>query len=118
MVGFHALADPDVPLRPADGEIAEAMWVTRADLRAALAHGDWGGPRPPLLLPGRVSIARSMLESWAALRLSSPRQLRCATAGQAACWAARVDLDLREGWGWWRWCRPGSGSPARSGCRR
>jgi NAD+ diphosphatase len=66
MIGFHALADPTVPLRPADGEIAEAKWITRAELRAALAHGDWGA-RPPLLLPGRVSIARSMLESWAAL---------------------------------------------------
>ena len=62
------MADPDAPLRPADGEIAEAMWVTRADLRAALARGDWGAePAAPLLLPGRVSIARSMLESWAAL---------------------------------------------------
>jgi NAD+ diphosphatase len=66
MIGFHALADPSVPLRPADGEIAEAKWITRAELRAALAHGDWGA-RAPLLLPGRVSIARSMLESWAAL---------------------------------------------------
>lgn len=66
MIGFHAVADPTVPLLPADGEIAEAKWVTRADLRAALAHGDWGA-RAPLLLPGRVSIARSMLESWAAV---------------------------------------------------
>jgi len=66
MIGFHALADPTVPLRPADGEIAEAKWITRSELRAALAHGDWGA-RAPLLLPGRVSIARSMLESWAAL---------------------------------------------------
>ena len=39
------VADPDVPLRPADGEIAEARWVTRAELRAALAHGDWGARR-------------------------------------------------------------------------
>ncbi len=68
MIGFHALADPDVPLLPADGEIAEAMWVTRAELREALADGDWSGDRGArrLLLPGRVSIARSMLESWAA----------------------------------------------------
>ncbi|MCO1660746.1 NAD(+) diphosphatase [Pseudonocardia sp. S2-4] len=70
MVGFHALADPDQPLVPADGEIAEARWVTRAELRTALDVGDWAG-RPgdaqPLLLPGRVSIARSMLDAWAAL---------------------------------------------------
>jgi NAD+ diphosphatase len=67
MLGFHALADPDVTLRPADGEIAEAKWITRAELRKALARGDWGG-RAPLLLPGRVSIARSMLDAWAAAR--------------------------------------------------
>jgi NAD+ diphosphatase len=71
MVGFHALADPDAPLVPADGEIAEARWVTRTEVRAALAHGaDWAGAvsdTRPLLLPGRVSIARSMLDAWAAL---------------------------------------------------
>jgi NAD+ diphosphatase len=70
MIGFSAVADPDEPLVPAEGEIAEAMWVTRAELRAALEDGDWSA-RPkaerPLLLPGKVSIARSMLESWAAL---------------------------------------------------
>ena len=68
MVGFSAVADPETPLRPADGEIAEAMWVTRAELREAMDLGDWAaepGTRR-LLLPGRVSIARSMLESWAA----------------------------------------------------
>jgi NAD+ diphosphatase len=69
MLGFHAEADPDQPLVPADGEIAEAMWVGRADVRAALAEGDWGteAQRATLRLPGRVSIARSMLDSWAAL---------------------------------------------------
>jgi NAD+ diphosphatase len=70
MIGFHAVADPDTPLRPAAGEIAEAMWVTRDELRAALARGDWGGRGEPgerlVLLPGKVSIARSMLEAWAA----------------------------------------------------
>ena len=37
MVGFQAVADADAPLRPAEGEIAEAMWVTRA--RAAAGPG-------------------------------------------------------------------------------
>jgi len=68
MVGFHAVADPSVPLLPADGEIAEAMWLTRAELRAALTRGDWGGQVEPgerlVLLPGKVSIARVMLEAW------------------------------------------------------
>ena len=37
---------PGRPLRPADGEIAEAKWVTRAELRAGPgAHGDWGARR-------------------------------------------------------------------------
>jgi NAD+ diphosphatase len=65
MVGFQAVADADAPLRPAQGEIAEAMWVTRADLRAALEAGDWAG-EGTLRLPGTVSIARAMLEAWAA----------------------------------------------------
>ena len=65
MVGFHAVADADVPLLPADGEIAEAMWVTRAQLQEAMDAGDWAG-EGTLRLPGRVSIARAMLEAWAA----------------------------------------------------
>lgn len=71
MVAFHAVADPTVPLVPADGEIAEAMWVTRSELREALDRGDWGGRADTgerlLMLPGKVSIARSMVEAWAAL---------------------------------------------------
>ncbi|WP_028936853.1 NAD(+) diphosphatase [Pseudonocardia spinosispora] len=67
MIGFSAVADAAQPLVPADGEIAEAFWVTRAELRGALTEGDWttqGGQQ--LLMPPSVSIARSMLESWAA----------------------------------------------------
>ena len=73
MVGFQAVADADVPLRPAEGEIAEAMWVTRAELRRALRTGDWAGDATALgtagetlRLPGAVSIARTMLDAWAA----------------------------------------------------
>lgn len=70
MVGFHATGDADSILDPAEGEIADALWITRAELRAALARGDWGGTAPEgekvVLLPGKVSIARTMLESWAA----------------------------------------------------
>jgi NAD+ diphosphatase len=65
MVGFQAVADADVPLRPADGEIAAAMWVTRAELQQALRAGDWAG-EGALRLPGTVSIARAMLDAWAA----------------------------------------------------
>lgn len=88
MVGFHAVADPTQPLRLDDAEIQEAFWASRDELRTAAARGDWsgtsreragGGPdgpipggttggahRPPLLLPGRISIARNMIDSWLA----------------------------------------------------
>ncbi|GAA0604405.1 NAD(+) diphosphatase [Kutzneria viridogrisea] len=62
MVGFAAVADPSVPLVPADGEIESAFWVGRDKLREALAAG---GSAPGLILPGITSIARRMLESWA-----------------------------------------------------
>jgi NAD+ diphosphatase len=39
--------------------------VSRAELRAALDAGDWAG-EGSLRLPGSVSIARAMLEAWAA----------------------------------------------------
>ena len=65
MVAFQAVADAGAPVRPADGEIAEAMWVTRAELRHALAAGDWARRGSRLLLPGKVSIARSMLDAGA-----------------------------------------------------
>ncbi|MCK9922584.1 NAD(+) diphosphatase [Frankia sp. AgPm24] len=84
MIGFHALADPDQPLNVDETEIREARWVHRDELREALARGEWrAAPRTrtlnratmaadtsteaepsPLLLPGQVSIARNMIESW------------------------------------------------------
>lgn len=70
MVGFHAVADPEQPFSFNDGEIAEADWFTRAEIREALDQGDWSaadGSRSRLLLPGSISIAREIIESWAAL---------------------------------------------------
>jgi NAD+ diphosphatase len=67
MVGFHALADPEQEFSFNDGEIAEAGWFTRAEIREALDHGDWSSDSPSrLLLPGSISIAREIIESWAA----------------------------------------------------
>jgi NAD+ diphosphatase len=63
MVGFTAVAAAGAALKPADGEIEEARWVPRADLRAAL---DAGGEIEGLRLPGPTSIARLMLAGWAA----------------------------------------------------
>ena len=66
MVGFHAIADPAEPFAFNDGEIAEAEWFTRDEIRAALALGDWSSDTESrLLLPGSVSIARVIIESWA-----------------------------------------------------
>lgn len=74
MLGFAARADPGRPLVFSDGEIAEAHWFTRDEVRDALAAGGWrtrpeegeaapaGGAR--LLLPGSISIARTIVESW------------------------------------------------------
>jgi NAD+ diphosphatase len=68
MVGFHAVADPDQEFNFSDGEIGEARWFTRDAVRAALAAGDWASAAASaseLLLPGSVSIAREIIESWA-----------------------------------------------------
>ncbi|MFE2751356.1 NAD(+) diphosphatase, partial [Actinosynnema sp. NPDC059335] len=63
MVGFEAVADPAEPLRLADGEIAQAKWVGRAEVRQALAEP---GSVPDLLLAPGASIAYRMIQSWAA----------------------------------------------------
>jgi NAD+ diphosphatase len=68
MVGFHAVADPGQDFSFNDGEIAEAAWFTRAEVRAALDIGDWSSAaasQSKLLLPGAISIAREIIESWA-----------------------------------------------------
>ncbi|OZC79850.1 NADH pyrophosphatase [Rhodococcus sp. 06-418-1B] len=66
MIGFSAVADPEVPLNFVDGEIAEAHWFDRSEVRAALEVGDWAADSDSrLLLPGSISIARGMLEAWA-----------------------------------------------------
>ena len=66
MVGFHALGDPEQEFAFRDGEIAEAAWFTRDEVSAALGEGDWSSPSDSrLLLPGSISIAREIIESWA-----------------------------------------------------
>jgi NAD+ diphosphatase len=56
MLGFRARATTTRLVRQED-EIAEADWFTRAEVAAAVADGDLG-------LPGRASIARSLIEDW------------------------------------------------------
>lgn len=67
MVGFHAVADPGQAFVFSDGEITEAAWFTRDEVRAALSAGAWnsGNTDAKLLLPGSISIARTIIESWA-----------------------------------------------------
>lgn len=61
MVGFTAVAvDSSASLTPADGEIEEARWVSRAEVRAAFAE-----EQADLKLPGETSIAYQMIKGWA-----------------------------------------------------
>jgi NAD+ diphosphatase len=72
MIGFQAVADPGAPFRLDGDEIAEAMWVSLDDLSPALARTDWGAPGEAddgqIRLPGRLSIARAMIDSWVMTR--------------------------------------------------
>ncbi|MDL9947862.1 NAD(+) diphosphatase [Gordonia sp. ABSL11-1] len=75
MLGFAAIGDPDEPLAFLDGEIGDAAWFDRAEVIEALAEGgDWvradgavgtGTDERHLRLPGSISIARSLITSWA-----------------------------------------------------
>jgi NAD+ diphosphatase len=52
MIGFHAEAE-SADIRLNDGELAEARWLTREDLR-----------RQAVALPPRYSVAYRLIESW------------------------------------------------------
>ena len=57
MLGFFARADDGQEPRVDGEEIMSARWYTREELAAHTASGE-------LLLPGRVSIARQLIERW------------------------------------------------------
>lgn len=67
MLGFTARCD-DPTLRPSAGEIAEVEWYSRPDLAAAVADGSLG-------LPGRLSIARRLIEGWYGEVLTPPAEV-------------------------------------------
>ena len=67
MLGFTARAGTS-DLRIDDGEIAAAEWYTREQLRAVVADGTLG-------LPGRLSIARRLIEGWFGEPLTPPREV-------------------------------------------
>ena len=62
MLGFHASSDGGVP-QPTDGELDEVHWMDIARVRRAVAGEDAG-----FELPGKVSIARFLIERWVAER--------------------------------------------------
>jgi NAD+ diphosphatase len=64
MLGFHAVSDGGEP-RARDGELDEVRWVGRDAVRRALA-----GEEGDFQLPPGVSIARVLIERWAAGPLS------------------------------------------------
>jgi NAD+ diphosphatase len=57
MVGFRAELDHSVPmnLRPDGMEIVDLRWFSRTELKESLGA---------IMLPGRTSIARAMIEDW------------------------------------------------------
>lgn len=59
MLGFHAVADPEQPVRPDLAEIASARWFSRSEIRAVLA-----GERDDFGLPMASSIAYFLLVEW------------------------------------------------------
>lgn len=56
MLAFRAVAD-ETELRPDPGEISEARWVTRPELRQGITDGG-------LTVPPPVSVARRLIDDW------------------------------------------------------
>lgn len=66
MLGFTAVAAAS-ELTLDSAEIAEARWMTRDDVTHLVAAGE-------LTLPGRLSIARRLIEHWYGARLTPARE--------------------------------------------
>ena len=69
MVGFPRRRRPRSGVLLQRRRDLRGAWFTRDEVRDALAAGDWGSAAvssSELLLPGPVSIAREIIESWAA----------------------------------------------------
>ena len=62
MLGFTARADGDAVPVPVDGELEDARWFTRDEVRAA---AEWGARGGGLQLPSAVSIASLLIAGWA-----------------------------------------------------
>jgi NAD+ diphosphatase len=60
MLGFHALGNPDDQLSPDPGEISDARWFTRAQVRAAEARE----PDAGFAVANPSSIAHFLIVKW------------------------------------------------------
>ena len=65
MLGFVAHADASQPVQPVDGEIAEAHWFTREEVRELYGWGDPAEGNGARSMPGSISIAHHMIKAWA-----------------------------------------------------
>jgi len=61
MLGFTARCDPDAEPHPVDGELEEARWFSKDELRGAATWGAAGGS---VQLPSTVSIAHLLITRW------------------------------------------------------
>jgi NAD+ diphosphatase len=61
MLGFRARCHGAAVPRPVDGELEDARWFTRDEVRAAAT---WGASSDALQLPSAVSIARLLIDGW------------------------------------------------------
>jgi NAD+ diphosphatase len=57
MIAFEAIADRPEDARPDGQEITEVRWLSRDEMKQAVATGE-------ILLPPGISVARRMIESW------------------------------------------------------
>lgn len=66
MLGFTARAEGDRELVLADGEIAEARWFTRDEVKGLFGWGDREASAPGARsMPGAISIAHHIIKAWA-----------------------------------------------------
>lgn len=66
MLGFVARVEDSEELHPADGEIAEAHWFTRDEVRELYGWDDTGADGPGARsMPTSISIAHHIIKGWA-----------------------------------------------------
>jgi NAD+ diphosphatase len=57
MIAFEAISDRPEDARPDGQEITEVRWLSRDEMKQAVASGE-------ILLPPGISVARRMIEAW------------------------------------------------------